>query len=316
MAGHSPESRARWNETRRNRRRMERDGFEIEFPRDRELTAREIIHQRKEQCETRLDAETDRHLIHIRLKNMEPIGILHMGDPHLDDDGTDWFALEEDIATVKRTPGFYAANIGDTTNNWAGRLARLYGQQSTSAAQAWVLLRWLFEELGGKWLYILAGNHGAWSGDGDPAAFIAEHVGALYEKFSSRVSLDFPDGTSIIVNARHDFPGNSQWNTAHGPSKNAMMGVRDDIHICGHKHTTGYNVVKDPTTGKLCHCLQVGTYKVFDRYAEERGFRDQMISPSVSTIINPRAKDPRDVVQVFWSAQTASEFLKWLRKGK
>jgi hypothetical protein len=33
--------------------------------------------------------------------------------------------------------------VGDTTNNWTGRLARLYADQSTSAAQAWRIAEWL-----------------------------------------------------------------------------------------------------------------------------------------------------------------------------
>jgi len=314
--GNSRNSRDHWNQTRRERRRLRREGIEIEFPRTDQLTAEEIIEQRERQYAVVKEAQDDRHLIHIKRDDLKPIGIVHLGDPHLDDDGTDWPQLKADIRTIRNTPGLYAANIGDTTNNWAGRLARLYGQQSTSAAQGWILTEWLMQQLAGKWIYILAGNHGAWSGEGDPAIWIARQVGALYERFSSRVAIDFPNGKSVVVNARHDFPGNSQWNPAHGPSKNAMFGLRDDIHISGHKHTTGYNVVKDPAEGKICHCLQVGTYKRIDRYADEKGFRDQMISSSVTTVINPKATDPRDLIQVFWSAQTASEFLRWLRKGE
>jgi hypothetical protein len=314
--GSSRASREHYNIKRREKRRLLREGILIEFPRSQELTAEEIIEQQERQYATLAEAQDDRHLLHIKRGDLSPIGIVHLGDPHLDDNGTDWPQLKADLATIKATPGLYAANIGDTTNNWAGRLAHLYSRQTTSAAQGWILTEWLFQQLMGKWIYILAGNHGAWSGDGDPAAWIARQVGAIYEKFSSRVAIDFPNGKSIVINARHDFPGGSQWNAAHGQAKNAMLGVRDDIHIAGHKHISGYNVVKDPSDGKLCHCIQVGTYKRYDRYAEERGFRDQMISSSVTTVINPRATDPRDLIQVFWSAQTASEFLRWLRKGK
>ena len=70
----------------------------------------------------------------------------------------------------------------------------------------------------------------------------------------------------IIVNSRHDFPGNSMWNNAHGPMRAAQMGWRDHILTCGHKHTSGYGQVKDPATGLISHCIRVAAYKIIDDY--------------------------------------------------
>jgi hypothetical protein len=95
--------------------------------------------------------------------------------------------------------------------------------------------------------------------------------------------------------------------------KAMQFGVRDDVIICGHKHKSGYGVLKDPETGKICHCIQVASYKVFDRYAREKGFRDQNISPCCVTLIDPDATSPASLIQVFWDARAAADYLIYLR---
>jgi hypothetical protein len=81
----------------------------------------------------------------VKVKDDRPIGILWFGDPHLDDGGCDWGLLRRHAHLCKTTPGLYGANIGDTTNNWAGRLAALYAKQDASVKTAsryasWFLL--------------------------------------------------------------------------------------------------------------------------------------------------------------------------------
>ena len=279
-----------------------------------EPSAEELVAALKANYRRKVAHEEARKLIYVTVPITGPIGILHFGDPHVDDDGTDWEALERDIRLVQTTPGLYAANIGDTTNNWVGRLGHLYGQQSTTAKQAWILAEWFIKQLAGRWLYLIGGNHDAWSGDGDPLRWITLQVGALYEATEARIGLQFPNGRGLVVNARHDFAGGSMWNPTHGPMKAAQMGVRDDIVICGHKHKSGYSPLKDPETGKVMHCLQVASYKRYDRYAREKGFRDQSLSPCVVTVIDPNASDPVNLIQVFWDAQAGADYLTFLRR--
>lgn len=278
-----------------------------------EPSAEELIHALKAAYQRKEAHEQARKLISVDVPISGPIGIIHFGDPHVDDDGTDWAALERDIRLVQTTPGLYAANIGDTTNNWVGRLGHLYGQQSTTAKQAWILAEWFIQQLSGRWLYLIGGNHDAWSGDGDPLRWITSQVGALYEASEARIGLNFPNGKSLVINARHDFAGGSMWNPTHGPMKAAQLGVRDDVVICGHKHKSGYSPLKDPESGKVMHCLQVASYKRFDRYAREKGFRDQSLSPCVVTVIDPDAADPVNVIQIFWDSTRAAEYLTFLR---
>lgn len=278
-----------------------------------DVSVDELVSHRKKQYAKLAAHEKARAMIQVRIKISGPIGILHFGDPHVDDDGTDIAALEAHTDLVNRTDGLFAANVGDTTNNWIGRLAHLYSQQSTSAKQAWKLAEWFVGRC--DWLYMLAGNHDSWSGAGDPLKWITAQTQSLYQSSEARLALKFPNGAEVRVNARHDFAGHSQWNPAHGPMKSVFHGVRDHIAIAGHRHKSGYGIIKDPDTGIACHAIQVASYKRYDRYAREKGFRDQMLSPCVVTVIDPALRaDHPDLVKVFWDADEGAEYLRYKRK--
>jgi hypothetical protein len=252
--------------------------------------------------------------IAVKIKIVGPIGILHFGDPHVDDDGTDLATLRAH-SDLTRIEGVFGANCGDTTNNWVGRLAKLYAEQGTTASQAWQLAEWFINRT--RWLYMIGGNHDGWSGAGDPIKWIARQSKALYQSSSARLRLEFPNGREVIVNARHDFAGHSQYNPSHGPMKALMFGVRDHINVAGHRHVSGYGVLKDPETSRVCHAVQVASYKVIDRYALEKGFRDQRISPAAFTVIDPELLDTHpDMIKLFWDPQEGVEFLQWLRRRR
>lgn len=615
----------------------------VTYPDSPDISYEELLARRVEDFERKRRYEESRKLIHIRVEDTLPIGILHFGDPHLDDDGTDVAQLMRHVDIVKSTPGLYAANVGDTRNNWVGRLSHLYSQQGTSARHAVILAEGFIKSLAGKWLYIVGGNHdchdtetecltrrgwlkfdeirpddqvlsfnpesnasewsniqrkivrdhdgdmirvktrtvsmcvtpnhrvlakkrdwrrdwcdwefmtagnlpsrvmlpvasggsvlgyritddelrlagwvltdgsiywhgrcprvsiwqskdgseigrvldslgikythttryrgiksvcgrdlvvppkpqsewrmnaeesrrvlqivpkkgtlpqwaydltdlqffvlldaliagdgcwdgadpesktvgvlhgdidflssvqacavahgwnarisiardkdarlnlcrrqdlqfetksavtvehysgkvwcltvplgnfmvrrdgaahfsgNCWSGEDDPLVWLAKQHDALYESSEARMQIAFGGtGRSFTINARHDFKGHSQWNPTHGVAKAAQMGLRDDILICGHKHTSGYLPLRDPSEDRICHCLQVASYKVYDRYAREKGFRDQSFSPCVLTVVDPLA-DMRNKVQVFWDAERGAEYLTWLRSRR
>ena len=273
----------------------------------------ELLERRIRQFARKSAAEDARGLIPVRVKIPGPIGIVHFGDPHVDDDGTDLGLIKEHVEIVNATEGMFAGNVGDLQNNWIGRLARLYGEQSTSAAESWALTEWLVNSL--PWLYMVAGNHDCWSGAGDPLKWMMRLNPGVFEAWGARLELQFPSGKRVRVNARHDFNGHSMWNTAHGPAKAVQMGWRDHILTCGHKHISGYQVLKDPATGLVSHAIRVGSYKIHDRYAAEQGLPNQNIFPAAVTIIDPAHDDddPRLITTLFDVARGA-EFLTYLRR--
>lgn len=289
--------------------------FEVQPLPEEDVPIEELIEHRKRQFAHKRNHEDANKLIPIKIKIKGPIGILHFGDPHVDDDGCDIEAIERHTALVNETEGMFAVNVGDTTNNWTGRLARLYAEQSTSAAQAWRLAEWFVGRC--DWLYMIGGNHDLWSGSGDPLKWIAKQQNALYKASEARVALQFPNGAEVRINARHDHSGSSIWNPAHGPMKAAMLGTRDHVYVAGHKHESAYSVLKDPISGIAMHALKVASYKVFDRYAKEKGFRDNAISPCAVTVIDPDlpATHP-DLVKVFWSPEQGADYLKHIRSKR
>ena len=142
--------------------------------------------------------------------------------------------------------------------------------------------------------------------------WITRQGDSLHKETNVRLSLMPPRGGEVRVNVRHDFAGHSQYNPAHGSMKAALFGAKDHILVNGHTHQSGLGVIKDPHSGIVCHCVQVASYKIFDRYAKEKGFRDQHISPCAVTIIDPDANEASKV-QVFWDPEPAAEYLTWLR---
>lgn len=289
--------------------------FELDELPDELPTADELLARRAKEFGRKREAKDARQLIDVRVTLDGPIGIALLGDPHLDDTGTDIELIQEHVRIINRTEGLLAGCIGDYSNNWIGRLARLYGQQSTSAAEAWVLVEWLVRSV--NWLFLVSGNHDSWSGDGDPIKWMAKAARVQYESQGARLGLTLPNGRIIRINARHDFSGHSQYNTAHGPAKAAMFGWRDHVLVCGHLHISGHNVLRDPMSGLISHALRVGSYKTYDSYADERGLPNQTFTISPVVVVRSQfADDDNRLITVFYDPETGAEFLTWLRKRK
>ena len=273
----------------------------------------ELVSRRIDAFSRKKAHEQSRKLIPVIIKEMKPIGIWHFGDPHIDDDGSDICALQHHARLIATTPGLYGANVGDTTNNWVGRLGALYAKQGTSAQDAWRLAEWFIREVR-DWLYMVGGNHDAWSGSGDPLQYICRSAGTYYVPHEVRLALQFPNQQEIRINCRHDFAGSSVYNPAHGPMKALQFGLRDHVAIAGHKHESAYGLLKDPSSGITMHAIKVASYKVYDSFAREKGFPDRTLSPGCMTVINPTLPDTHpDVVKVFWDIEEGIEFLNWKR---
>ena len=289
--------------------------FEVgELP-DELPTAEELIERRKRQFSRKQEAAIARKLIPVTVKLDGPIGLAIVGDPHVDDNGTDIELLEQHFALFRKHEALLPLGIGDYSNNWVGRLARLYGQQSLSAAEAWVLVEWLVRSV--DWLVLVGGNHDAWSGDGDPIKWMAKSARVNYESNGARLGLNLPSGRTIRLNARHDFRGKSMWNVTHGIGKAAQFGWRDHLLTAGHTHESGWDYKIDPMTGLISHCFKVGSYKRYDRYADEKGLPDQNVSACKVLVVRPQFEDhdPK-LLTPFLEPETAAEFLAFLRKRK
>ena len=292
---------------------IENSPFDVEEKDPDEMPIEDLISHRQKKYKYKKTSKENRQLINIDIKVSGPIGIAHFGDPHVDDDGTDLSQIIHYMDIINATEGMFAGNLGDIQNNWIGRLSHLYGQQSTSAREAWKLTEYFVNRL--NWLYLVAGNHDVWSGDGDPLEFIMRDHRGLYERWGARMNLRFPNGKEVRINARHMFKGNSIWNTAHGVSRAAQTGWRDHVLTCGHTHVSGYQVLKDPSNGLISHALQVASFKIMDNYADKLGLDDKNIFNCPVTIIDPSYDDwDNRLITTIFNPVEASEYLTFKRK--
>jgi hypothetical protein len=292
-------------------RNLKKD-IEIEQVPSEERDIDEILEARKKEFTRREKANPS--MIQVKVNIDGPIGIAHLGDPHLDDPGTNIARIEEDLNIIKKTHGMFGANVGDMQNNWVGRLAKLHEDQGTTKTEAWKLVEWFVNKI--DFMYLVGGNHDAWSGSNDPLTWITRQSSTDLHYYGVRLKLKFPNKREVRINARHDFKGYSQWNPAHGPMKAIQMGWRDHILTCGHTHQAGLGVLAHPDKSQriISWAIRVPSYKILDSYAHEIGAAGNFVSPCCTTIINPYATREEGLITVIWDLNEAADYLTYLRK--
>lgn len=287
-----------------------------DLPHDGEPSAEEMI--------TRLTARHAQKKAHheasklrqVRVNIDGPMAVAFFGDPHVDDPGCAWGDLERDVRICRDTPGMLAVDVGDNSNNWVGRLMRLYADQEVTAKQSLKLIEWLMMAL--PWLLWEDGNHDTWNTEkGDPTAIMHRLTrrAGLMNTGGTRLQLNLPSGCSFTMHVRHDFPGGSQFNPAHALVRETLFGFRDHLLACGHRHTSGYIPVWHNDPRRLCHGMRLGTYKDFDHFAAEKGFQDGNWARSMAAVIDPGlAHDPVRYIRAFFSLEDAADYLGFLRR--
>jgi len=295
------------------RRRIKIPEPELEFPKlpSSEPTAEELIAQACKRFESHQQARDARRWMEIKIKSTKPVGVCFMGDPHVDNPGCNWPLLKRDIDILENTEGMYAVNIGDLTDNWVGRLIKLYADQEMSKKQAWKLAKYLIRDAKIKWLCHILGNHDMWN-DGPYLIKANAHPIVPVEEWQSRFQLVFPNETRIRVHVAHDFPGSSIWNSMHGPQKASMLLEEADIYACGHKHNWAINESENSQRDFVYWLIRARGYKSIDHYADQRGYGSQRYGSSIVAIIDPNATGPSKV-RCIPDLQEAAEYLTWKR---
>jgi hypothetical protein len=275
----------------------------------------EIVAARKAEFE-RLQASVraDGNVIH--RPDDGPFMIIALGDEHLDNPGTDLKLFERWISYLDRNKHITGWSMGDVLDFWLKVLGYLYGQSQTAAPEGLILLEHYLDQIGEDLDASVGGNHDKWNGADNVLARMMEERGVLHRSNSLRVRYRCPNGREITINARHSWPGRSQWNEVHGLKKAARTGVRDTILLGGHTHVSGESVEKDPVTGKITFCYQVASFKIIDDYADDLGLMDRHVSPAVALVIDPRRPDhDPELVKHFYEPEAAAQYLGMLRRG-
>lgn len=242
----------------------------------------------------------------------KPIGIIHFGDPHLDNDGCDFPELVKHIDLVSDEPGVYAGTVGDITDNWVGRLTKLYADSSTTFKDSIKLMEWFLNSC--EWLYLVNGNHDCFNQGSTILELIAKQADIKCRgKHEAKMVLAFDNDTQVEILARHDFKGRSMWHSTHGLLRSAMLKGWGHLLIAGHTHEHGLMDIENER-GKHVKCIRVRGYKKYDEYAQEKGFYEHTQGCACFTIINPYAPET-DRVTNFWDIETGVQVLRLLRSA-
>lgn len=285
--------------------------FEVAKPPSPDEPIEELLARKRLRFDRQKANKDASELIHVKVKAKGPMGLLVFGDPHIDNDGCDIEALERDLDVISRDSGIYGLNLGDLTDNWVGRLARLYAHSSTTAADGVRLMEWMLRDR--NWLAVIAGNHDMWQGS-DLIQWILRNSGTAFSPHGIRLQLNFPRGDPIRIHARHDFKGHSMYNPTHGHVRETREGYRDHLLLAGHRHHDHYQIMPSKAAGFPMHLARVSGYKVIDGYADELGLHEARLAPSVCFVIQPEHPKPVERIRPFWDALEAEDFIAWLRK--
>jgi hypothetical protein len=272
----------------------------------------ELLARRRTEAARNIAAGAARQLIPIKITTPGPIGLALFGDPHIDDPGCDFPMLERHLDLCEpRGSYLFASCVGDFSNNWTGRLSRLYANQSTTVRQSWMLVEWFARKL--NWLFMIRGNHDCWAGGNDPLDWILRDVTGVDEKHAVRLALNHPGGETTRLHARHDFKGHSQFNGLHGLVKETLFGDRDHIIAAGHRHF-GADAGEVMPDGVCAQLVRVSGYKVVDDYALQGGFKRKPIHPAALIVIDPaRPETSRDRAWCAPTFEEGVEYLDWKR---
>jgi len=287
-------------------------GLDIPTPPSASEPLSDLLARKKAQYRRDVASDEFHALIPITVTARGPVAICAIGDPHVDDDRCDIGAIERDMNIIGSTDGMYALHVGDITNNWVGRLGRLYAHQSTTAADGIRLAEWMFELA--PPLAVVGGNHDLWNEGMSWLNFCVKQAGCqILQPHGVRMALKFPNGTSLRIHTRHDFPGHSQFNPVHGLRKEHLFGLRDHVNIAGHKHIDTYAAIPSPD-GYVQHMLRVSGYKAHDDYDKAGNFQPMKMAPTCALIVDPESRHPAELVKPFWCLEEAADYLTFKRK--
>jgi len=283
--------------------------YEVEELPDDDIPVDEIVDSLTSRFKKRREHIEAKRWRGIRMKTNAPIGLLWMGDPHVDDNYCDWETLRHHVDIIQSNSNIYACGLGDYQNNWVGRLSRLYADQDTSHETAWKLVEWLIQSINP--LILISGNHDMWTGAGDPLKWMARSR-TIHEDWEARIEMKFPNGKSCFIHAAHDMPGHSQWNPLHAQQKMAMFKSNAHLYIAGHRHNWALANVELVEQGMTTWLARARGYKYWDTYALVKGFDNQRFGHAILQVIDPNASNPTGFTQCFVDVDTGADYLNYL----
>src|SRR5690606_4195674 len=202
-------------------------------------------------------------------------------------------------------------NIGDTTNNWVGRLERLYANQEASRHTGKRLAEWFMFDSGASWLCWVLGNHDAWNDGVDFYTRLAQRRIPVID-WKAQFKLVHSNGTEARVDASHGRKGSSIWNNLHGTLRDAKLGDMADVYLTGHTHNYALEHLEIPERRHSCWLVQLRGYKWMDTHALYNGFPEHQLGSAVFMVVDPRP-DARTKIMCFEDVEAGYRYMEMLR---
>jgi hypothetical protein len=281
---------------------------------DPDLPIEQLVTYRKSAFERRHANVLAKRWRRFKVPTHGPYALMFVGDPHLDDDGCNLPLWEDHCELMAGTEHLYAVNIGDVTNDWVGRLAKLYANQEMGAHNAKRLVKHYLAERGIPWFLWLHGNHDMWDGPVGRDFFEGHRPNYVtMEDWQAKVTMVSPNGKEIRLWAAHNFKGNSIWNPMHGPLRAAQMEDWAHLYVAGHHHNCGLFQHENAHRDFVANGMRVRGYKFIDSYADLHQFGSHQYGASGIAIIDPDA-DKLNAVTCFLDPFEGVDYLKFKRR--
>tara|TARA_R100000664_G_scaffold630_8_gene1885 strand:- start:1356 stop:2489 length:1134 start_codon:yes stop_codon:yes gene_type:complete len=279
----------------------------------------EIIEDRSQAFLRKQNRLQKKELVEIKVKetykgNAMPIGFCIFGDMHIDDPYCDLITLKKHFKIVQENqPYVTSILLGDHLNNWVGYLVRNFQNSETTQKQAWDMVQWIIDQSLAK--LIISGNHGAWSGAGDPVKWMQKPKNAVEDDWAIRAKFTFPNGRDFQIYQKHNFKGTSIYNKLHGVLRAAMFGAGRGAHvyIAGHLHIGSVMQTHLEEAGEVVWLCRAKGYKWWDDYAHEKlnieFDADSNGCESVFVVVDPNDRNPWSWVTCFADVEAGANFL-------
>lgn len=278
----------------------------VAFPPD-DLPIEELLAIDAQRFEKRIANIKSKHWFPIAVNEEKPFGAIIFGDPHLDDNYCNTPLLLRHVE-IAREDGVYAFNVGDTTNNWQGRMARLWMESDNSQQTAHRKAKWFMHDAGIRWLLWLLGNHDDWGDGGEFYRLIADTKVPILD-WRAQFRMVYPTGLETKVDMAHGRRGRSDWNELHSMIRAAKREEQADVYITGHTHNFGIWDCEVPDRGFSAWLVQVRGYKWYDDYGMKLGFASSQRGASAFCVIDPREKEQHERVMFFSNPERGMEYL-------
>lgn len=283
------------------------------FP-DDDIPVRDLVDHLAKRFEKRNENYQAKKWFPVKINTDQPVGIAFVGDPHVDNNGCNWTLLKKHCEIMANTEGIYAVGMGDYTDNWVGRLQRLYARNDTSRDTAIKLTEWLISDSGVKWLVLIRGNHDMWSMGKDDPIYWMRNGGAPVQDWQAQFKVVFSNGREVRIDAKHDHKGFSMWNTLHGMQRAAHMKAEAEIYAGGHTHNWALHQEESASRDFTYWLIRSRGYKFMDDYAMLTGHDDQKSGATVLAVVDPYAAGS-GYIQCFADLEKGAKYLQYMRNN-